>query len=517
LLNTKNSFNTHRSVKQSPYQTMKQNTLAEQENTDLALMKNWDQQKTMPLHARQNSSKKRKSECKKSERKSDWKAKNQSLISTANTKSLRYDLYKPHHQYNQSLNTCAKPSHQSLHGAHTLTKSSNSNTHKPTNNTQNMKSQLSKKLIKNYVKTHRDNEHMITKYDLDKGKHYIIYCNLERTSSKDKKIKTYRKGSNNKINESKRTKSSNDKAIKEQAPKIKRVPKTYQSPSGVSEDSKGKHKVKVYKVDKGQIMNKSTDRNSKHLKSKSQSNFVSDSINDVRNSKPKLSKEIPKRDIYAKNFSSTDYYKYKMEQHNAYRDNFGSPEPEGDKSIGNTVSNFSNTKKIINKVNQAITGNRPQYTRKYDKTPEIVKDNSLIAESGGSGLFSTGRNKGKSLNIDILEGRSGEHSKKDGLNSRNEADNAARMNFYPVPTDEPDLDIDSELNDSPEEFKVTRLQNRLQEKSQMNNSSNHSKEEGQAVIPEYYFDLTKPGNNKPAPKEKKTIPVKTHSLHNVHI
>jgi hypothetical protein len=183
--------------------------------------------------------------------------------------------------------------------------------------------------------------------------------------------------------------------------------------------------------------------------------------------------------------------------------------------IGNTVSNFSNTKKIIKKVNQAIIGNRPQYTRKYDKTPEIVKDNSLIAESGGSGLFSTTRHKGKILNIYILERRNVENTKKDGLNSRNEADNAARMNFYPIPTDEPDLDIDSlELHDSHEEFKVTRLQNKLQEKSQKNNSSNHSKEEGQA-IPEYYFDLTKPGDNKPASKEK-TIPVKTHTLHNVH-
>lgn len=151
--------------------TMGQNTLSENENTDLTLMRNWDQQKTMPWNTRQHSVKKRKSESKKSERKSERKGKNKSLISTANTKSLKYDLYKPQHQYNQSLNTYINPTHQSLQSAHTLLKSSNYHIQKPVSSTQNIKSQLSKKMIKNFVKTHRDNEHMITNFDLDKGKH----------------------------------------------------------------------------------------------------------------------------------------------------------------------------------------------------------------------------------------------------------------------------------------------------------------------------------------------------------
>lgn len=150
--------------------TMTQNTLSENENTDLTLLRNWDQQKTMPLNARQYSVKKRKSESKKSERKSERKGKNKSLISSANTKSLKYDLYKPHHQYNQSLNTFVNPSHQSLQSTHTLLKSSNHHIQKPVSTTQNIKSQLSKKMIKNFVKTHRDNEHLITNLDLEKGK-----------------------------------------------------------------------------------------------------------------------------------------------------------------------------------------------------------------------------------------------------------------------------------------------------------------------------------------------------------
>lgn len=60
--------------------TIRQNTLNENENTDFTLLKNWDQQKTLPVSNNRNSSKKRKVDSKKCERKSERKCKNKSLI-----------------------------------------------------------------------------------------------------------------------------------------------------------------------------------------------------------------------------------------------------------------------------------------------------------------------------------------------------------------------------------------------------------------------------------------------------
>lgn len=339
--------------------------------------------------------------------------------------------------------------------------------------------------------------------------------------SNEKKLNTYRKSSQEKVKDCKRPKSTNEKVIKEQISKVKRIPKTYQSPSGISEDPKGKTKVKVYQINKDQIMNKSADRGGKHLKSKSQSNFATDSINEAKSYKPKLAKGKPKSDIYAKNFSSTEYYKYKIGRDSTGREyadgKIMSPQQE-QKSPDKATSNFSNIKKVIKKVNQAIGGNRPQYTRKYDRNLDDGKNNSLIAESGGSGMFQNNRSKGKKINsYDLETNNEDNYTIKDGIMNRNEADNAARMNFYPIPAEEPEIDFESlELHEANEEFKVTRLQNKLKEKSQSNTSPNASKEEVQ-TIPEYYFDLTRTGNNKPAFKENRTIPVKTHTLHNAHI
>lgn len=339
--------------------------------------------------------------------------------------------------------------------------------------------------------------------------------------SNEKKLNTYRKSSQEKIKDSKRPKSTNEKVIKEQMSKVKRIPKTYQSPLGISEEPRGKTKVKVYQINKDQIMNKSEDRNGKHLKSKSQSSLTTDSITEAKSYKPKLAKGKPKADIYAKNFSSTEYFKYRIGRDSTGREyvdrKIASPQPE-EKSPGKTTSNFSNVKKVIKKVNQAIGSSRPQYTRKYDRNTDEGKNNSLIAESGGSGMFQNNRSKGKSMSLYDLETNNEENFMiKDGIINRNEADNAARMNFYPIPAEEPEIDFESlELHESNEEFKVTRLQNKLKGKSQSNTSSNLSKEDVQ-TIPEYYFDLTRTGNNKPAFKENRTIPVRTHTLHNAHI
>lgn len=71
---TKSAFSTHRSVKQSPYMTMRQNTMSDCDNVDIAMLKTWDKQKTLPSNNnRQSSSKKRKTDSKKSERKSERK------------------------------------------------------------------------------------------------------------------------------------------------------------------------------------------------------------------------------------------------------------------------------------------------------------------------------------------------------------------------------------------------------------------------------------------------------------
>lgn len=84
----------------------------------------------------------------------------------------------------------------------------------------NMKSQLSKKLIKNFVNTHRKNEHLITKFDVEK----------ERATSNEKKIPVYRKASNSKDKKdnSKRQKSSIEKAGKVSMTKMRKTP-TFES------------------------------------------------------------------------------------------------------------------------------------------------------------------------------------------------------------------------------------------------------------------------------------------------
>lgn len=57
IVNSKSSFTGHKSTVQSPYMTMRQNTISEPENSDIALLKNWDQQKTMPIQRDNDSSK----------------------------------------------------------------------------------------------------------------------------------------------------------------------------------------------------------------------------------------------------------------------------------------------------------------------------------------------------------------------------------------------------------------------------------------------------------------------------
>lgn len=298
-------------MKQSPYMTMRQNTLSEHENADLALLKNWDQQKTMPVHNRPSSSKKRKSESKKSDRKSDRK--NKKSMVNAHGKSVRYDTYKQNHQYNQSLGAFMSGTQNSLQSASTMMKnpmysttgSQNISSHSTTClHSKNMKAQLSKKLIKNFVNTHRENENLITKLDIDK----------ERTVSNDKKLNTYRKSANSKEKKAdcKRPKSSVEASVKNVTViRDHKVPASFHSPDGTSEEPRAvKPKVKVYRVDKEQIMNKSDDKNSKHLKSKSQSNFMSTTVIDNKNRNIRNTK-ARKSDIYAQNFSSTDYYKQK--------------------------------------------------------------------------------------------------------------------------------------------------------------------------------------------------------------
>ena len=95
---------------------------------------------------------------------------------------------------------------------------------------------------------------------------------------------------NSKKLDSKRPKSSLDKAVLSQKEnKTRKIPKTYQSPSGLIEKSKKTKRVKVYKMDKEQTISKS-DKRGKHLKSKSQSNFAPEHAIEHKINKSKHSK-----------------------------------------------------------------------------------------------------------------------------------------------------------------------------------------------------------------------------------
>mmetsp|Transcript_17866 Transcript_17866/g.15773 ORF Transcript_17866/g.15773 Transcript_17866/m.15773 type:complete len:95 (+) Transcript_17866:394-678(+) len=91
------------------------------------------------------------------------------------------------------------------------------------------------------------------------------------------------------------------------------------------------------------------------------------------------------------------------------------------------------------------------------------------------------------------------------------------MNFYPSPKDPGNPDYNSlEFQDSNEEFKVTRLRNKNKEKSFKVSSPDISKEDTQA-IPEYYFDLTKMGNQQKMEREGNKMFSQTERLiHNTH-
>ena len=260
-------------------------------------------------------------------------------------------------------------------------------------------------------------------------------------------------------------------------------------------------------------MGKSEDKASKHLKSKSQSNFSSENPHDK--SKKYKQAKIRKNDIYAQNFSSTDYYKHKIEREN--KSKITSPGSEEQKSPMRTISNFNQMKKVIKKVNQSLKGSRPQYGRKTKQDSELIKNNSLIAESGWSGFFGNGKNKGKiNLNIRFIEHKdlSGARKKEKPFNKEFEE----RMNFYPSPNDPATVDYSSlEYHDAKEEFKVTRLRTKNKDKSfNKITSPDLSKEDVQA-IPEYYFDLTKMGDKNKMDRESKRMFAQTERLgHNVH-
>ena len=368
--------------------TIRQNTLTEHENVDMALLKNWDQQKTMPIHhSRGYSSKKRKTtESKKSERKSERKSKNKSLVSSGNTKSMRYDLYKPRHQYNQSMGVLSNHLGQtSLHSTQNLVKNPIYSSAAGINGSQketNMKSQISKKMIKNFMKTQRENDQPVTQFDVEK----------ERTFSNDKKHHGTRKTANSKDkkSEQKRPRSGFEKIGRDGAytvTKIKRIPKTYMSPNNLPEEPRPKTKVKVYKLEKDKITEQSSDRQRKHLKSKSQANLTSDKVVDHKAYKYRNTK-VKKCDIYGQGFSSTEYLKQKIapEGHSKIT----SPDSQN-RSPVRTVSNFNQMKKAIAKVKTS----RPHYAKKGNVDTDSGKNSSLIAESGCSGFFGNNRSKGE--------------------------------------------------------------------------------------------------------------------------
>ncbi|CAI2386564.1 unnamed protein product [Moneuplotes crassus] len=382
--NPKQSFNTNKPVKQSPYSTMRYTKTAEGDNMDLDLLQDWDKQKTMPVQARQTSSKKRKSDCKKIQRKSENKSKNKSLLATSNSKSLRYDLYKGLSQYNQSMGTFGKPVNTSSQTQ--LKRSqlySTANVHnKSTSNlgsgSMNMKAHLSKKMIKNYVNTNREKDHMGIRYEIEKN-------------GNQKRLNTYaKKAAQRENNGAKRPKSTLDNAPTFQGgSNIRKVPKTYQSPSGIADESR-KTKVKVYKLEKNKIVSEIEDRR-KHLKSKSQSNFSSQHAVDHKAKKLRNSK-IKKTDIYSQNFMSNELQKSSGIRENASK--ITSPGSENKKSPMRTVSNFQQMNKVIKKVNNTMKNSRSHYTRKAGTERELNKNHSLIAESGCSGFFGNNKNKG---------------------------------------------------------------------------------------------------------------------------
>jgi hypothetical protein len=79
------------------------------------------------------------------------------------------------------------------------------------------------------------------------------------------------------------------------------------------DEKQTKAKVKVYKIENDKLVNKSEDRTSKHLKSKSQSNFNATSVieNKSKKSKPIKTKRY---DLYNQNFSPAEYYKHRKAQ-----------------------------------------------------------------------------------------------------------------------------------------------------------------------------------------------------------
>lgn len=168
-----------------------------------------------------------------------------------------------------------------------------------------MKSQLSKKLIKNFVNAQRESE-TAQKPEFDK----------ERLSNKnDKKLHTYRKGSNSKEKKTdgKRPKSSIENKNVITVSQSKKSLNDYAG-SSVSQPKNSKAKVKVYKIDKDQIAGKADDRKSKHLKSKSQSNYICGTSSNEQIAKNVKSVHTKKYDLYSQNFSSTEYNKHKKKQ-----------------------------------------------------------------------------------------------------------------------------------------------------------------------------------------------------------
>lgn len=292
------------------------------EAVDLALLQNWDKQKTLPVqHNRQNSSKKRKSE--KRDRKSECKnnKKLRTMRSSDNCKNskegsskkaIKYELKQ---QYNQSLaGVISGSSINSLHNTQTVTKNPvystigsqniSSNSSHGTNSKQ-MKSQLSKRMIKNFVNAKRENETIVNKFE------------AERTNSNDRNTMTYRKvGSAHELDsESKRPKSSLDSVSKQtMSSKVKKRPTAYKNPNDISNDPRvPKTKVKVYKYTQNALMGNKSELNlaKSSLKSKSTHNLMVTATSEERKSMINYqnlkSGIIKASDLYAQNFSSTEY------------------------------------------------------------------------------------------------------------------------------------------------------------------------------------------------------------------
>lgn len=226
-----------------------------------------------------------------------------------------------------------------------------------------MKAQISKKLIKNFVNTHREKE--ATK---------PIKTRKDDTGSKAVKDNSVRKASNSKDkrHEGKRPKSSVDlsNVQKGSTSHMQKNVKNYSSPTGAMHEHGNQNtKVKVYKVEKDNIVeSKSSEKVSKHLKSKSQVNTVLQSSGDTK-SKQLKTVSTKKYDFYNQNFSSTDYSKYKKTQDtNAI---YSSPSKSQDKSPAKAISNFHQQKRGSKKEGQLNTGRQGNtYHEKY----EVSKD-----------------------------------------------------------------------------------------------------------------------------------------------